>query len=171
MQGRELPRPRVSVGNYQRDPLFPRIAKVVSRLLQHGNVVTPLDVLIGMSLLTPARLEDWRHGRVPYLERVINCNLTRLSRLLRILRFHAHELNLKPSGTAYMRWGKGPKQLRFTKTGEPKLEEVYATHLIWPGKGPFHLPRPKGAAGPLKRDATSGSQAASERPRRQSLSA
>jgi hypothetical protein len=88
---------------------------------------------------------------VPYLERVINCNLTRLSRLLRILRFHAHELNLTASGTAYMRWGKGPKQrLRFTKTGEPKLEEAYATHLIWPGKGPFHLPAPKAAVGPPK---------------------
>lgn len=38
-----------------------------------------------------------------------------------------------------MRWGKGPKQqLRFTKTGEPKLEEISATHLVWPGKMPFH---------------------------------
>ena len=40
-----------------------------------------------------------------------------------------------------MRWGKGPKQrLRFTKTGEQKLEEVYATHFVWPGKGAFHPP-------------------------------
>ena len=90
----------------------------------------------------------WRRGRVPYLERVINCNLTRLSRLLRILRFHAHDLNLKPSWTAYMRWGKGPKQrLRFTKTGEQKLEEAYATHFVWPGKGPFHPPTAKETAG------------------------
>jgi hypothetical protein len=36
---------------------------------------------------------------VAYLEHVINCNLSRLSRLLRILRFHAHDLNLKPSLT------------------------------------------------------------------------
>ncbi len=148
-------RPKVGVHNYQSDPLFPRIARVVSSLLQHGKVVTPVDVLIGMSLLTPARVEDWRRGRVPYLEQVINCNLTRLSRLLRILRFHAHDLNLKPSWTAYVRWGKGPKQrLRFTKNGEPKLEQAYATHLIWPGKGPFHLPRPRAAAEPPKRDAT-----------------
>jgi len=75
---------------------------------------------------------------------VIDSSLTRLSRLLRILRFHAHDLNLKPSWTAYMRSGKGPKQrLRFTKTGEQKLEKVYATHLVWPGKGPFHPPVPK----------------------------
>ena len=81
---------------------------------------------------------------MPYLERVINCNLTRLSRLLRIVRFHAHDLNLVPSVTAYIRWGKGPKQrLRFTKTGEPELEEAYARHFVWPGKGPFHPPAPK----------------------------
>ena len=40
-----------------------------------------------------------------------------------------------------MRWGKGPKQrLRFSKSGKPKLEEVYATHFVWPGKGPFQPP-------------------------------
>lgn len=99
-----------------------------------------------MDLLKPAHLENWRRGRVPYLERVINCNLTRLSRLLRILRFHVHDLRLKPSYTAYMRWGKGPKQrLRFTKSGDPKLEKAYATHFTWPGKGPFHPPAPKKA--------------------------
>jgi hypothetical protein len=78
---------------------------------------------------------------VPYLERMINCNLARLSRALRILRFHAHDLNLKPSLTAYTRYGRGPKQrLRFTKTGDLKLEEAYATHFVWPGKGPFQFP-------------------------------
>lgn len=106
--------------------------------------MAPVDVLIGMGLLTREHLDDWRRGRLPYLERVINCNLARLSRLLRILRFHAHDLNLKPSWTAYMRWGKGPKQrLRFTKTGGLKLEESYATHFVWPGKGPFHPPAVK----------------------------
>jgi hypothetical protein len=83
---------------------------------------------------------------VPYLEKVILCNLTRLSRLLRILRFHAHDLKLVPTVTVYMRWTKGPKQrLRFTKTGEPKLEEAYARHFVWPGKGPFHPPVPREA--------------------------
>jgi hypothetical protein len=81
---------------------------------------------------------------VPYLERVVHCNLTRLSRLLRILRFHAYELKLVPSGTVYMRWGKGPKQrLRFTKSGHPKLEEAYGRDFVWPGKDPFPRAAPK----------------------------
>ena len=115
---------RPSVTTYRDDPLYPRITRAVEGVLRRGNVVAPVDVLIEMELLTRERLEEWRHGRVPYLERVIHCNLTRLGRLLRILRFHAHDLNLKPSWTAYMRWGKGPKQrLRFSKTGEPKVTE------------------------------------------------
>jgi hypothetical protein len=136
----------MSVAAFRQDPLYPKVARTVNGILEGGNVVTPVDVLVGMDLLTREHLEDWRRGRVPFLERVINCNLTRLGRLLRILRFHAHDLNLKPSWTAYMRWGKGPKQrLRFTKTGDPKLEDAYATHFVWPGaaKGPFQPPDSK----------------------------
>src|SRR2546426_753292 len=123
-----------TVATYRADPLYPQIERVVSAILVKSKVVAPIDVLVGMNLLAPEKLEDWRRGRVAYLERVINCNLTRLSRLLRIVRFHAHDLNLVPSVTAYIRWGKGPKQrLRFTKTGEPKLEAAYARHFVWPG--------------------------------------
>jgi hypothetical protein len=116
-------RRKPTVASYRADPLYPRIARATDDLLRRGNVVAPVDVLIVVELLTRERLEDWRRGRVPFLARVINCNLTRLGRLLRILRFHAHDLNLKPSWTAYMRWGKGPTQrLRFTKTGDLKVE-------------------------------------------------
>lgn len=134
---------KVSVANYREEALFPRIERAVSALLRRGKVVAPVDVLVGMGLLAPDRLEDWHRGRVPYLERVIQCNLSRLSRLLRILRFYAHGLKLVPSTSVYMRSGKGPgRRLRFTKTGDSNLEEAYARHFVWPGKGPFHPPVP-----------------------------
>ena len=130
----------VTVENFRALALYPRIHRAVATLLTKDKVVRPVDVLVEMQLLKPEHLEDWRFGRALYLERVITCNLSRLSTLLRILRFHAHDLNLKPSWTGYDRWGKGPKQrLRFTKTGDAKLEEAYATHLVWPGKGAFPL--------------------------------
>lgn len=75
----------------------------------------------------------------------MHCNLTRLSRALR---FHARDLNLKPSWTACVRWGEGPRQrLRFTKTGGAKLEESCATQLVWPGNGPFPSSGTEGARG------------------------
>ncbi len=134
-----MPARRPTVATFRADPLFPRVARAVDALLRRGPVVAPVEVVVAMDILRPERLEDWRRGRVPFLEQVIICNLSKLSRLLRILRFHAYELNLKPSPTVYLRWGKGPKQrLRFTKTGDAKLEEAWATHLVWPGKRPFH---------------------------------
>jgi hypothetical protein len=134
--------PAVTVATFRDDPLFPKISRAVEIILEKDKVVRPIDVLIGMQLLSRDDLEEWRCGRVPYLEQVIDCNLTRLSRLLRILQFHVHDLNLAPSATAYIRHGSGPKrQLRFTKTGDAKLERAYSTHFIWPGKG---LPHPPG---------------------------
>ena len=140
----------VGIDSYRDDPLYARVVCAVGVLLAGGTVVAPVDVLVEMGMLDPKGLEDWRFGRVPYLERVIQGNLRRLSRLPRILRFHAHDLNLVPSATVYMRWGKGPKQrLRFTKTSDKKLEEAYSRHFVWPGKGPFRSPRPPRIAEPL----------------------
>jgi hypothetical protein len=44
-----------------------------------------------MDLLSPESAENWRRGRVPYLERVVRCNLSKASRILRILRMHARD--------------------------------------------------------------------------------
>lgn len=84
-----------------------------------------------MGRLSRKDYEGWRFGRVPYLERVIHGNLSKANRILRILRLHAHDLNLRPSSTAYMKWGKGPKtRLRFSKTGNPDVEAAYARCFI-----------------------------------------
>src|ERR1700745_1204826 len=131
---------KVSVDNFRSDPMFPRMERVVAEQLAKGNVVAPVGVLLGMGLLRPEHLADWRRGRVAYLEHVINCNLSRLSRLLRILRFHAHDLNLKPSLTVYKRDSMVPRQqLLFSKTGDPNLEAAYATHLVRLGQRPLSV--------------------------------
>jgi hypothetical protein len=68
-----------TVSSYRQDPLYARIAYAMEDILRRGNVVMPVDVLVGMGLLTQQHLEDWRRGRMPYLERVINCSLARLA--------------------------------------------------------------------------------------------
>lgn len=120
-----------AVGTYQTDTLFPKIARAVADILRTNPVVAPVEVLIQMGRLSRKDYEGWRFGRVPYLERVIQGNLSKANRILRILRLHAHDLNLRPSSTAYMKWGKGPKtRLRFSKTGDPNVEEAYARCFI-----------------------------------------
>lgn len=44
---------------------------------------------------------------------------------------YAKTHHLKPSYTAYMGWGKGPKRkLRFSKLGSEYLEKAYSTHYV-----------------------------------------
>jgi hypothetical protein len=86
-------------------------------------------------LLEEQEIDDWRKGRVPYLERVVKCNLAKAGRILRILRFHAHDLNLKPSVTVYRRKTAGGKvALRFSKYGQKNIEEAYSRHFVKLGK-------------------------------------
>lgn len=122
--------------------MFPLVERAVLGILADGKVVAPVDVLVRMGTLRAEDLEAWRFGRVPFLEQVIQGNLSRLRRFLRILGFLCHDLNLTASATVYVRWGKGGRPpLRFTKTGEPRLEKIYARHFVWPGKGPLNPPR------------------------------
>ena len=137
----------VSVSTFRSDPMFPSLERAVLAILATGKVVAPVDVMVRIGWLFQTDLEDWRRGRVPYLERVTRCNLTKLGRFLRILGFYCHDLNLSGSQTVYMRHGKGPRtSLRFTKTGEARIEAAYSRHFVWPGKIPFHLPGQGGRA-------------------------
>jgi hypothetical protein len=80
----------------------------------------------------------------PRVERAVNALLAQGNVVKPVLRYHAHDLNLQPSATVYERHGKGAGQrLRFTRSGDARLEEAYATHFVWPGNGPFHPPTAK----------------------------
>ncbi len=80
--------------------------------------------------------EDWRFRRVPYLERVIKTNLKRISFIMITVRKNSLNGKLKPSRTAYMSWGKGPKdQLRFSKSGNPPIEQLWTTHFVKQRRG------------------------------------
>ena len=127
---------KITVDNYRQDPCYAQIVKAVEGLLLEKGFVAPLELFIRMDLLSPEAVENWRRGRIAYLERVIGCNLSKASRILRILQMHAHDLDLKPSLTEYKRWTKGSRPLlRFSKTGDLNIEDAYARHFVSPRKG------------------------------------
>ena len=132
---------KISLANYRQDRYYARIVKATADLLRERGFVAPIELFIRMELLSPESVEDWRRGRIPYLERVIQCNLSKASRILRILRMHAHDLDLKPMLTVYKRWTKRPHTLlQFSKTGDRAVEDAYARHFLSPGKD-AHLGR------------------------------
>ncbi|WP_106498013.1 hypothetical protein [Lentibacillus sp. Marseille-P4043] len=108
-----------------------RIRRHSIELIKEKGYISPVDLLLKMDRLTPKQVEDWRFKRISYLERVTVGNLANLNHALKTLKKFAEEQNLKPSITVYKSWGKGPKKhLRFSKSGNPFMEELYSTHYV-----------------------------------------
>jgi hypothetical protein len=114
-----------------RAELVASMNRASSELLRQKGFVSVVDLLIHMGKLSREDHESWRMRRIPYLERVIKLNLGQLSHLQRELRQNAAKGRLNASKTAYVSWGKGAKQpLRFSKSGQPAIEQAYATHFV-----------------------------------------
>jgi hypothetical protein len=108
-----------------------KIQKILSELLNEKGYVCSVDVLMRLNLLSKIDYENWRFGRIEYLEKVCQVNLSKLSTINRVIKQKAKKSNLKPSWTAYNKYGKGPTlRLRFSKTGNDNIEKSYATHYI-----------------------------------------
>lgn len=110
-----------------------RVIQAAESALYRQHYVSPLDVLLGMGSLKSSDLQDWKKGRIHYLEKVIQGNLGKISYGMKCFRSWAHKKGLKPSQTAYLEKTKGPKrELRFSKSGDLKIEEAYRTHYVSP---------------------------------------
>ena len=92
----------------------------------------PADILIEMGNVSKTNYEAWRKGQVPYLERVFEGSLSKANRILRIIGFHVHDLNMVSRQTVYHQWGKGRNRiLRFSKSADPNIEKAYSRHYSW----------------------------------------
>lgn len=100
---------------------------------------TPVDVLMDIGVLSRQKHDDWRFGRIAYLELACTVNLRKLSFVMHQMRVYAQRNNLKPSFCYYKQWGvkkpngQGHKPvipLRFSKSNDPNIEKWYATHFV-----------------------------------------
>ncbi len=121
---------KVSVGTYRKDTLYPKVVKATSRLLSTSDEISTIAILQQMGNLERKGHDAWCRGEVPYLERVFQGSLSKANRILRIIGFHAHDLNMVPSQHIYRQKGKN-KILRFTKAGDQNIEKAYARHYKW----------------------------------------
>lgn len=119
--------------------LTKKVNASMSRQCHERGYATPVDVLMDIGALSKKNYEDWRYGRVPYLERVCTMNLHKLSTVMHQMRVYAKNAGLKPSFCYYKQWavkkkgGQGKKPvipLRFSKSGDPEIEKQYATHFV-----------------------------------------
>ena len=119
--------------------LIKKVNASMSSQCNERGYATPVDVLIDIGALSKKSYEDWRYGRVDYLERVCTMNLHKLSSVLHQMKVYAGKAGLKPSFCYYKRWGVKKKNgqghkpvipLRFSKSGNEYVERTYATHFV-----------------------------------------
>lgn len=94
---------------------------------QNRGYIIPVDVLMDIGVLERGKYNDWRTGRVAFLEAVCSANLHKLSKIMKEIRSFAVKNGWKPSVTGYKHKG---RLLRFSKSGRPQIEKVYATHYV-----------------------------------------
>jgi hypothetical protein len=107
-----------------------RVARAAEDALAERDVVAPIDVLVGLGWLAPRRVDEWRQGRVAYLEAVVDASLGKISAAMQLLHAWAHARGLQPSEVAYVARSRGRPAVRFSKSGDPAIERAYRTHWV-----------------------------------------
>jgi hypothetical protein len=113
-----------------RRKLAERVTKAAEAAFAAQKYVSPVDVLVGIGWLDPGAVERWRQGQVDYLERVVQTNLPRISEAMKLFRSWARAKGLVPSETSYVARMPQRRTLRFSKSGNPTIEQLYRTHWI-----------------------------------------
>ena len=108
------------------------MVRAAGAALAWRKVVTAIDVLVGVGWLEPRGVDEWRQVRVDHLERVMVANLGKISTAMRSFRRWAQARGLRPSETAYVSRTRDRRPLRFSKSGDPGIEQAYRTHWVSP---------------------------------------
>ena len=58
---------------------------------QKRGYATPVDVMMDIGILPKQQYENWRFGRIPYLEAVCTVNLRKLSVMMHQMRVYAQK--------------------------------------------------------------------------------
>ena len=122
---------RVTLSNYKEDKYYPKVVRVVGEILETSRTIRTTDVFVRIGVLSEINHKKWLLGQVWCLESVIACNLSKANRIIAILGFHAHDLNMGKSHNFIKHKG---KILRFSKSGIKKVEEQYARQFNVIGK-------------------------------------
>jgi hypothetical protein len=108
------------VGTKPTDRLTERLEAAIVSLLKRDGRLTYPTLLVELGMLSSSNLDEWRAGRVPYLERVVTGNLTKLARIQKGVRRGARKRGLQ------RRVEGRERKVRFSKTGNPFIEEEYS---------------------------------------------
>lgn len=114
-----------------RTELVAKLKEISYQLLSDKGFVCSVEILCELDVLSKSQINDWRLGKIQYLEKACSRNLATLSFINLTIKEIAQDLKLKPSWTAYNKYGRGEKtRLIFSKSKDENIEDAYATHYI-----------------------------------------
>jgi hypothetical protein len=117
----------------QQEALQRRVVNTAEAALADHQYVSATDILIGIRFLESVHLQYWKKGRVDFLEQMIQANPAKVSLATSLFQEWALTKGLKPIETPYVRSGRdGTVDLRFSASGDPRVEKNYRTHYVSP---------------------------------------
>src|ERR687891_1521577 len=109
-----------------------RVVSAAESALATDKYVSAIEVMARIGWLQQPRIDEWRQGRLPYLEAGIQAGLGKVSEAMRVFRKWAVGKGLKPSETVYVARTRDRRRLRFSKSGDAAIERAYRTHWVSP---------------------------------------
>jgi hypothetical protein len=113
-----------------RRPLADRVVAAAEAALAAQDYVSPVDVLVGIGWTESGTVKRWRQGQIDCLESALQTSPSRVSEAMTLLRSWAAERGLLPSETQYVARTPQRQALRFSKGGDPGVEQLYRTHWV-----------------------------------------
>ena len=100
-----------------------KVIAEMDREIESQGYSAPVEVLMALGYLSSGDFNEWKSGRVSFLEKVLRIGPSKVLDLLTVMSSHAKKQGYKPQKGDY---GK----LRFSRTGNGVIEARYAQHYI-----------------------------------------
>ncbi|HEY1364750.1 MAG TPA: hypothetical protein VGF60_21075 [Xanthobacteraceae bacterium] len=112
-------------------PLAERVARAAEAALAAGSGhVGPIDIFMRIGWVDLGTVKRWQRGEIDCLEQAIQTRPERIAEVMRELEAWAREHGFVPSVTSHVARTPRREPLRFTRGGDPALEQLHRTHWI-----------------------------------------
>ena len=110
-----------------------RVIRSAELALNDQQYVSAIEVFLRMGWLQFVHVQDWKRGKIPFLEMYIEIKPERMAYAMECFSEWACKKGLKPSLVEYLARTSGAKrELQFSENGNPQVELFYKTHFISP---------------------------------------
>jgi hypothetical protein len=113
-----------------KQPLDERVARAAEAALADHDYVSAVDMFLGIGWVDGGTVKRWLQGQLDCLEQTLQANPARVSEAIQLLHSWANRNGLIPSEASYVARTPGHQKLRFSRSGDPTVEQTYRTHFV-----------------------------------------